>query len=146
MYVISDMNYLVSTTSSGAPSSAGGESNWLDFLSGNNPNAAAGGAATSSVGMSSEPPRSSMSWERGHEVTEMFSGTGASAASSGGGGTGGGGGGGGDGGRPGTGRGGGTSPLSGKRSRGVEQGHGEADDGSAQGTSARPNPNRKLKT
>ncbi|KAF8635129.1 hypothetical protein AX15_000518 [Amanita polypyramis BW_CC] len=110
----------VSTASSAAPSSAGGESNWLDFLSGNNPNANAG-AGGGAASMSGEPPRSSMSWERGHEVSEIFSGPGVTSS-----------GGGGDGGRPVSGR-GGTSPLSNKRSRGIEQGHGEADDSSTQG-------------
>ncbi|PFH46659.1 hypothetical protein AMATHDRAFT_43465 [Amanita thiersii Skay4041] len=96
----------VSTTS--APSSAGGESHWLDFLSGSgaNANAGAGGGAaahgTGSVNLPTETTRGSMSWERGgHEAADMFSGPG-----------------GGEGGRPTSGRASvATSPMVGKRQR-----------------------------
>ncbi len=135
--------FSVSTASSAAPSSAGGDSNWLDFLSGNSANAGAGGAGAGA----GEPPRSSMSWERGHEV-EMFSSTAGASSGSGAGGSGGS-----SAGepRPGSGRGGtSTSPMlsTGKRGReghgGGGGGGGEADDGSAQGASGH-HPSSKLK-
>ncbi|KAK2467186.1 hypothetical protein APHAL10511_000735 [Amanita phalloides] len=142
----------VSTASSAAPSSAGGDPNWLDFLSANNPNAGGGGPGGGGGG--GEPPRSSMSWERGHEVPEIFTssggtssgtgtGAGAGAGTGGAGGVGGAGGGGGDN-RPGSGRGGGgTSPISGKRSRGLVEGHGDVDEGTAQGASGHPSSKMK---
>jgi MADS-box transcription factor len=127
----------VSNASSGAPSSAGGE--WLDFLSGNNPNASTAGSGggahashtTSVGGMSSEAARNSLSWERGHELPEIFPGGSGSGGGCPGGGGGGGGSGGSDG-RPSTGRSGtGASPMSGnKRARVVEQAH---DDDAKQG-------------